>query len=154
MKIKPSPAGEGGPLLRWMRCCIMIPYNKSLVSKAKELRKNMTREEKHLWYDFLKRLPFTVKRQHNIENYIVDFYIAEKKIVIEIDGAHHFTPEGKNYDRLRTEALNRYELKVLRFSNHDVDTRFEAVCNIIDKEIMERSEIFDRKEPSCLPSEI
>jgi len=60
----------------------MIPYNKKLVSNARDLRKNMTPEEKHLWYDFLKRLPLNVRRQHNIENYIVDFYIAEKKIVI------------------------------------------------------------------------
>ena len=60
----------------------MIPYNKKLGSNAKTLRKNMTPEEKHLWYDFLKRLPLTVRRQHPIENYIVDFYIAEKKIVI------------------------------------------------------------------------
>ena len=129
-------------------------HNKEIVPNAKELRNHMTREELHLWYDFLRYYPVKIYKQRIIDNFIVDFYCAQAKIVIEIDGAHHFTPEGKNYDRLRTEALNRYELKVLRFSNHDVDTRFEAVCNIIDKEIMERSEIFDRKEPSCLPSEI
>ena len=131
-----------------------IKKNHKLLDTAKLLRKNMTRQEKHLWYDFLRYYPVKIYKQRIIDNFIVDFYCAQAKIVIEIDGAHHFTPEGKNYDRLRTEALNRYELKVLRFSNHDVDTRFEAVCNIIDKEIMERSEIFDRKEPSCLPSEI
>ena len=131
-----------------------IKKNPKLLDTAKLLRKNMTRQEKHLWYDFLRYYPVKIYKQRIIDNFIVDFYCAQAKIVIEIDGAHHFTPEGKNYDRLRTEALNRYELKVLRFSNHDVDTRFEAVCNIIDKEIMERSEIFDRKEPSCLPSEI
>ena len=64
----------------------MIPYNKKFVSNARTLRKNMTREEKHLYYDFLKLLPYTVKRQHNIENYIVDFYIPEKKIVIDRNG--------------------------------------------------------------------
>ena len=131
-----------------------IKKNHKLLDTAKLLRKNMTRQEKHLWYDFLRYYPVKIYKQRIIDNFIVDFYCAQAKIVIEIDGAHHFTPEGKNYDRLRTEALNRYELKVLRFSNHDVDTRFEAVCNIIDKEIMERSEIFDRKEPSCLPSVI
>ena len=73
----------------------MIPYNKKLVSNAQTLRKNMTPEEKHLWYDFLKRLPFNVRRQHNIENHIVDFYIAEKKIVIEIDGIQHTSEENK-----------------------------------------------------------
>ena len=131
-----------------------IKKNHKLLDTAKLLRKNMTRQEKHLWYDFLRYYPVKIYKQRIIDNFIVDFYCAQEKIVIEIDGAHHFTPEDKNYDRVRTDALNRYELKVLRFSNHDVDTRFEAVCNIIDKEIMERSEIFDRKEPSCLPSEI
>ena len=63
----------------------MIPYNSKLVPNAKALRRNMTKEEKHLWYDFLKRLTFAVKRQHNIENYIVDFYIASRKLVIELD---------------------------------------------------------------------
>ena len=82
----------------------MIPYNKKLVENAKELRKNMTPEEKKLWYGLLKRLPMTVKRQHNIENYIVDFYIASKKIVIEIDGIQHLTPEHKESDEKRDEA--------------------------------------------------
>jgi very-short-patch-repair endonuclease len=77
----------------------MIPYNKKLVGNAKALRRNMTKEEKHIWYDFLKKLPFTVKRQHNIENYIVDFYIAEKKIVIEVDGVQHFTAENQQKDK-------------------------------------------------------
>ena len=67
----------------------ILPYNKSLVKNAQNLRKNMTPEEKHLWYDFLKRLPLTVKRQQNLENYIVDFYIPSKKVVIEVDGIQH-----------------------------------------------------------------
>ena len=67
----------------------MIPYNKSNTSNARSLRKNMTPEEKHLWYDFLKRLPLNVRRQHNIENYIVDFYIAEKSIVIDLSSYLH-----------------------------------------------------------------
>ena len=79
----------------------MIPYNKKLVPNAQELRKNMTPEEKHLWYDFLKRLPFTVKRQHNIDNYIVDFYIPKKKIVIELDGVQHLMPKHIEADLKR-----------------------------------------------------
>ena len=67
----------------------MIPYNSENKKYAQDLRKNMTPEEKNLWYKFLKRLPITVKRQHQIENYIVDFYIPEKKIVIELDGSQH-----------------------------------------------------------------
>lgn len=65
----------------------------------------MTAEEKRLWYDFLKRLPLNIRRQHNIENYIVDFYIAEKKVVIEVDGAQHFTPQQKAADLERDAHL-------------------------------------------------
>ena len=70
-------------------------YNKNLKGNARKLRKEMTLQEKKLWYDFLKKLPLTVKRQHNIESYIVDFYIASKKIVIEIDGDQHGYAEHK-----------------------------------------------------------
>ena len=83
----------------------MLPYNKNIVKNAQTLRKNMTKEEKHLWYDFLKKLPLTVKRQHNIENYIVDFYIASKKIVIELDGEQHGLLENKRADEHRDFVL-------------------------------------------------
>ena len=95
----------------------MIPYKKELVKNAKALRKNMTREEKHLWYDFLKRLPYNVRRQHNIENYIVDFYIAEKKVVIEIDGIQHMARAHAASDRQRDEVLSLWGIKVLRYTN-------------------------------------
>ena len=111
----------------------MIPYNKKLVSNARTLRKNMTPEEKHLWYDFLKRLPVNVRRQHNIENYIVDFYIAEKKIVIEIDGIQHTTLEHKEADEQRDRLLSSWNIKVLRYSNDNVRNNFSDVCaNILD----------------------
>jgi very-short-patch-repair endonuclease len=105
----------------------MIPYNKKLVSNARNLRKNMTPEEKHLWYDFLKRLPFNVRRQHNIENYIVDFYIAEKKIVIELDGRQHLSPEHKQADEQRDRDLASWNITVLRYSNDSVRNNFTAV---------------------------
>ena len=76
-------------------------YNKNLVKNAQTLRKNMTPEEKHLWYDFLKHLPLTVYRQKNIENFIVDFFIAQKRIVIEIDGAGHGFDENIEKDKKR-----------------------------------------------------
>ena len=113
----------------------MIPYNKSLVANAKTLRKNMTPEEKRLWYTFLKRLPFTVKRQHNIENYIVDFYIAEKKIVIEVDGAQHSLPEHKEADRKRDSDLQVWNITVLRYSNDDIQNNFNAVAGDILKKL-------------------
>ncbi|MBQ8859095.1 MAG: DUF559 domain-containing protein [Clostridia bacterium] len=106
----------------------MIPYTKNLVSNARVLRKNMTPEEKHLWYDFLKRLPFNVRRQHNIENYIVDFYIAEKKIVIEIDGIQHALPEHKKADEQRDRELAKWDITVLRYSNDAINNNFNAVA--------------------------
>ena len=112
----------------------MIPYNKKLVNNAKELRKNMTKEEKHLWYDFLKRLPLTVHRQHNIENFIVDFYIAEKKTVIEIDGRQHQTKENSESDNQRDLALSKWGISVLRYPNDRIKNNFHAVA----KDILEK----------------
>jgi very-short-patch-repair endonuclease len=109
----------------------MFPYNKELVPNAKTLRKNMTPEERHLWYDFLKRLPMTVRRQHNIENYIVDFYVAEKKIVIEIDGRQHTSPEHRKADMLRDTALSKWGITVLRYTNIQVNQNFSAVTGDI-----------------------
>ena len=109
----------------------MIPYNKNLVENAKNLRKNMTHEEKHLWYDFLKKIPFNVRRQHNIENYIVDFYIAEKKIVIEVDGIQHTSQEHREDDEKRDFELSKWGITVLRYSNKDINSNFKSVANDI-----------------------
>ena len=109
----------------------MIPYNKKFVSNARALRKNMTPEEKHLWYDFLKPLPFNVRRQHNIENYIVDFYIAEKRIVIEIDGRQHLLSEHKEADERRETVLENWGISVLRYSNDSIRNNFNAVAEDI-----------------------
>ena len=113
----------------------MIPYNKKLVSNARELRKNMTPEEKHLWYVFLKRLPLNVKRQHNIENYIVDFYIAKNKAVIEIDGIQHTSSEHKEADRKRDEDLAKWGITVLRYSNDSIRKNFRVVTDDILKKL-------------------
>ena len=106
----------------------MIPYNKRLVSNARSLRKNMTPEEKHLWYDLLIRLPFNVRRQHNIENYIVDFYIAEKKTVIEVDGRQHLAREHKEADEKRDADLGAWGIIVLRYSNESIWNNFIPVA--------------------------
>ena len=87
-------------------------YNEKLVPLAQNLRKNMTKEEKHLWYDFLKKLPFTVNRQKNIGNYIVDFYIHSKNVVIELDGSQHFEEEHEKTDKKRDAELNKLGLRV------------------------------------------
>lgn len=105
--------------------------NPKLTAFAKELRKNMTRQERHLWYDFLKTLPMTVHRQKVIGPYIVDFYIAGKKLVIELDGSQHYSIPGKQADAVRDGYLRDQGLTVLRYSNSDVDRDFPGVCGDI-----------------------
>ena len=112
----------------------MYSYNKKLVSSAQELRKNMTAEERHLWYDFLKELPVPVKRQKNIGNYILDFYIPSAKLAIEIDGRQHKLTENREEDRIRDEFLNGLDITVVRYTNDDIRTRFQAV----EKDILKR----------------
>ena len=112
-----------------------LKYNKSLVSSAQLLRKEMTKEEKHLWYDFLKKLPVTVNRQKNIGNYIVDFYIASKNIVIELDGSQHYEQINIEKDTDRTEFLKQFGITVLRVPNNYINQHFDAVCLYIDNAV-------------------
>ena len=109
----------------------MYKYDKSLVKNAQILRKEMTKEEKHLWYDFLKKLPIQVKRQKNIENYILDFYIPTHKTAIEIDGIQHTSEEGRTQDEKRDMVLSLYGIKVLRFKNTDINNNFLSVADEI-----------------------
>ncbi len=112
-----------------------LPYNKELISRARELRKNMTRQERRLWYDFLSQHEVRFQRQKVIDNYIVDFYCSKAGLVIELDGSQHYMENGVSSDEERTRKLKNYNLRVLRFSNSDVDTNFEGVCAEIEKEI-------------------
>ena len=105
--------------------------NAILTDNAKALRKSMTKEERHLWYDFLRGLPVTVNRQKVIGSYIVDFYCAAAKIVIELDGAQHGTDEGQARDEIRDETLRKRGLTVLRYSNAQVNRNFRDVCTDI-----------------------
>lgn len=102
-----------------------------LTKNAQELRSRMTPEEKHLWYDFLKKLPVSVHRQHVIGGYIVDFYIASQKIVIELDGNQHLTPEHKASDEKRDRELGGIGITVLRYANKNVRMNFSAVTSDI-----------------------
>ena len=106
-------------------------HNDKLTANARSLRRSMTKEERHLWYDFLKELPVMVHRQKVIGNYIVDFYIAEARLVIELDGSQHYEAEGKKNDERRDSVLHSMGLKILRYSNADVNLRFESVCQDI-----------------------
>ena len=107
-------------------------HNKTIVPTAKMLRKNMTREEKHLWYDFLRTYAVRFSRQKVLGKYIADFYCAEAKLVIELDGSQHFTEDGKQYDAERTRFLEGYGLKVVRIPNGEVGRNFRGVCEYID----------------------
>jgi very-short-patch-repair endonuclease len=114
-----------------------LDYNKNLIPKAKELRKNMTKHEKHLWYNFLAKYPVRFQRQKTIDNYIVDFYCHKAHLVIEADGSQHYTEDGIINDEFRTKILIAYSLDVLRFSNFDIERNFEGVCIEIDKKVKE-----------------
>ena len=109
-----------------------IPYNPELRDRARNLRKEMTAAEKKLWYGFLKDYRHSVLRQKPLDNYIVDFYCARLKLVIEIDGDTHGTDEEKEYDEFRTKVLEGYGLKVLRFLNNEIFNEFDYVCGEID----------------------
>lgn len=116
-----------------------LDYNRENIILAKNLRKNATQEENHLWYDFLSRYEIRFQRQKAIDNFIADFYCHKARLVIELDGSQHYTPEGKSYDQARTEVLERYGLQVLRFLNSEVDDNFDGVCHVIDRTIRERA---------------
>lgn len=105
--------------------------NSRLTGNSQELRKNMTKEERHLWYDFLKTLPVTFNRQKVIGSYIIDFYCASRKIAIELDGSQHYMDEGKKRDSERDAYLNNHGIQVLRYSNLDVNRNFRGVCEDI-----------------------
>ena len=105
--------------------------NPKLTAKVQQLRKNMTREERHLWYDFLKQLPVTFNRQKVIGRHIVDFYCAEAKLVIELDGSQHFEDAGAKADKERDAYLRSLGLSVLRYPNSAIWGNFEGVCEDI-----------------------
>ena len=106
-------------------------HNKELTSRARELRKNMTKEERKLWYEFFRLLPYSVHRQYVIGNYIVDFYCASAKLAIELDGAQHYEEKAQYYDAERDEFLKSKGITVLRYSNIELNHNFKGVCEDI-----------------------
>ncbi len=107
-------------------------HNKNIVPFAKELQKNMTKEERHLWYDFLRNYPIRFSRQKILGKYIVDFYCAKAKLAIELDGSQHYKKQDIIKDLKRTEYLEKYGLEIIRISNLDINKNFEGVCTYID----------------------
>ena len=116
-----------------------LKYDYKLIPKAKELRKDMTPHERKLWYLFLRNYPVRFQRQKTIDHFIVDFYCHKADLVIEIDGSQHYSEEGKVYDDERTAVLESYGLKVLRFSNADIDSNFSGVCEAIDLAVKDKN---------------
>lgn len=105
-------------------------------TRAQELRKNATKEENHLWYDFLRTYPVQFLRQKPFGPYIVDFYCHKAKLAIELDGSQHYEGNGPEQDKIRTAYLQEVEkIRVLRFANLEIKQNFEGVCAAIDRQV-------------------
>ena len=109
----------------------MHERNRALLTNARNLRKNMTKEERRLWYDFLKNCPVRFRRQEIFGNYIVDFYCSSEMLAIELDGSQHYEADKQESDQIRTRYLESQGIRVLRFSNEDVRRDFSGVCEAI-----------------------
>lgn len=118
--------------------CSSRHYSPQLWQFAKSMRKNMTREERHLWFDFLRGYPLRIRRQVILGNHIVDFCCEKAQLIIEIDGSQHYTPEEKEKDRSRTKELEYLGYKVIRISNREVMTNFAGATQYIHQEIQKR----------------
>ena len=106
---------------------------------SQQLRREATKEENHLWYDFLRNYPVQFRRQVPFNRYILDFYCAKAKLAVELDGTQHYKGDGPEYDYLRTEYLKQgYKIHVLRFRNSEIRDNFKEVCAVIDGEVRKR----------------
>ena len=115
-----------------------MQHNSKLTSRAQALRKNMTKEERRLWYEYLHDYPYRFRRQVTFGNYILDFYCAAAKLAVELDGSQHYEPAEQGYDERRTAYLNSLGIYVLRFSNLDVLRNLPGVCQSIDMTVQSR----------------
>ncbi len=116
----------------------MLPYDKSNIKLAKILRKRATPWEQKLWYEFLRTYPVRFQRQKAIGSYIVDFYCAKAKLIVELDGSQHLNRRNRKEDRFRTEYLEKFDLTILRISNNDINENFYGVCEYIDRIVKEK----------------
>ena len=114
-----------------------LPNNAQNKKFARHMRKNATRQENHLWYDFLRTYPVQFHRQVMIDDYIADFYCHKARLVIELDGSQHQTDDGMQKDKIRTAKLEEYGLTVIRFPNKSIDRDFYRVCDYIDRTVKE-----------------
>ena len=110
-----------------------------MTANAKSLRKNMTKEERHLWYDFLRDYPIRFLRQKVIDNYIIDFYCHSARLIIELDGSQHYEEEGLIKDKIRTTNIEKRNLLVIRIPNIEITRNFIGMCQYIDDIVKERT---------------
>ena len=115
-----------------------IPKDNSQLENARRLRREMISHERKLWYLILRKYPVKIYKQRIIGRFIVDFYCASAKLVIEVDGSQHYESQGMAYDEERSAFLSAQGLQVLRFSNRDIDREFHGVCEQIDITIQNR----------------
>ena len=115
-----------------------MPSEKHLQSNARRLRNEMTKQERHLWYDFLRTFEIQFYRQKVIECYIVDFYCARAKVIVELDGGQHYEDEGQYADQKRDVRLKALGYEVIRFTNDEVDHNFFEVCEAIKMAVLKR----------------
>ena len=106
-------------------------YHPATQRNAKTLRREMTPQERHLWYDFLRMAPARFQRQRPVGRYIADFVCASAKLIVEVDGSQHVEPERQAREEERTRALEEAGYRVLRISNRDVEQKFREVCECI-----------------------
>ncbi len=116
--------------------------------RARALRRNMTNEERRLWYEFLRGYPVRVMRQRPIDKYIADFYCAQAKLVIELDGSQHYSKDGESHDAERDTVLRGYGIAVMRIPNNEVSRNFGGVCEAIDLKIRSRLGSLSKRELS------
>ena len=126
-------------------------HNIKNVANAKTLRKNMTKEERRLWYEFLRNYPIRFYRQKVLGKYIVDFYCAKAKLVIELDGSQHYEDKAFEYDKERARYLEDFGLKVVRFTNYELNKNFRGVCEYIDM-LVSKDVVFDNPSVSFADS--
>ena len=119
--------------------------NGELVSRARELRRDMTKEERRLWFDYLRTYPVRFSRQKVLGRYIADFYCAQAGLVLELDGSQHYEPEEQEKDAQRTAYLEKYSIHVVRIPNNEVTGNFRGVCEYIDSLVKQRMEANDSR---------
>lgn len=119
--------------------------NGELVSRARELRRDMTKEERRLWFDYLRTYPVRFSRQKVLGRYIADFYCAQAGLVLELDGSQHYEPEEQEKDAQRTAYLEKYSIHFVRIPNNEVTGNFRGVCEYIDSLVKQRMEAKDSR---------